>query len=352
MNAKTILILLPACLLLGGCKQGKSDKATVHHVMCIRPLPMGNEPVKSFPGRIKEAREISLGFKTAGQIERIYVKEGDFVREGELMAELDYADYQLGVEALQVQAEQLEHEVARMKQLYEAKSISENDYEKAVAGLRQLKVQLQLNRNKLDYTRLQAPSSGYIQSVNFEPAEMVDAGTPVFTLLNTDRLEVELDIPADIYLQKDRIKDIRCRTGVKDSLPMKLLSITPKADGTQLYRMRLTFDGKTAESLTAGMNADVELRMTPKTDSGNFILPVHAVCKAEGKTYVWTVGKDSTTHQTPVTLQGIDENGQAIISSGLTGDEQIVKAGVSALQENEKVNILAEPAETNVGGLL
>ena len=129
------------------------------------------------PGIVREAHTISLGFKTAGQIERICVKEGDYVRRGQLLAELDNADYRLGVEALQIQYDQLEDEVGRTKQLFDRKSISANDYEKAVAGLRQLGVQLQVNKNKLDYTKLYAPTDGYVQSVNFSPAEMVDAGS-------------------------------------------------------------------------------------------------------------------------------------------------------------------------------
>ena len=135
-------------------------------------------------GIVREAHTISLGFKTAGQIERIHVREGDYVRQGQLLAELDDADYRLGVEALQIQYDQLEDEVERTKRLFDQKSVSVNDYEKAVAGLRQLGVQLQVNKNKLDYTKLYAPIDGYVQSVNFSPAEMVDAGTALFTLLD------------------------------------------------------------------------------------------------------------------------------------------------------------------------
>ena len=351
-NTYVIAVLGAACFSFAGCTQGDNEKDTVHHVMCVRPVPSGGECIKSFSGTVKEAREISLGFKTAGQIERIYVEEGDQVSKGQLIAELDDADYRLGVEALQAQTGQLENEVGRMKLLFEAKSISENDYEKAAAGLRQLKAQLQLNQNKLDYTRLYAPHSGCIQSVNFEPAEMVDAGTPLVTLLDINRLEVELDIPVEVYQRKSRITGIAC-TGIGETpVPMKLKSLTPKADGTQLYRMRLTFEGSVPQGLTAGMNAGVELRMASEEQDGTFTLPVHAVFKENDHTYVWAIGKDSLARKVQVGLQGLDENGQAVIASGLKGDEQVVRAGVNALQENEKVNIVPQPAKTNIGGLL
>ena len=62
-------------------------------------------------------------------------------------------------------------EVARASRLYEKKSMSANDFEKASAGLRQLGVQLQVNKNKLAYTKLYAPADGYVSAVNFSPAE-------------------------------------------------------------------------------------------------------------------------------------------------------------------------------------
>ena len=157
MKSYIVLGMMLAAGLFAGCSGDKPGKRTVHHVMCVRPLPSDTETVRTFSGSVKEMREISLGFKTPGQIRQVYVKEGDRVGEGQLVAVLDDADYRLGVEALQVQADQLEQEVERMKLLYEAKSISANDYEKAVAGLRQLKGELQGNRNKLDYQRLHAP---------------------------------------------------------------------------------------------------------------------------------------------------------------------------------------------------
>ncbi len=60
----------------------------------------------------------NAAFKTAGQIAQINVKEGEYVREGQLIASLDDADYKLGVEALQIQHDQVSDEVSRVRELY------------------------------------------------------------------------------------------------------------------------------------------------------------------------------------------------------------------------------------------
>ena len=206
------LLCLPALLicLLCSCSEQKKTSLPVHSVEVTNPTPSCKTITKSYSGIVREAHEISLGFKTAGQIKRIHVEEGKYVRKGELLAELDDEDYKLGVEALQIQYDQLKDEVARTRKLFEQKSVSANDYEKASAGLRQLGVQLQVNKNKLEYTRLYAPEDGYIQSVNFSPAEMVDAGTAMFTFLDVSHLEVKTDLPSSIYKVINNVTDYDC----------------------------------------------------------------------------------------------------------------------------------------------
>ena len=348
-------ISLFVSLLLSGCG-APSTEERIHSVLLTRPEKASSEQARRFSGIVREASEINLGFKTPGQIQRIAVEEGDYVRQGQLIAALDAADYQLGVDALQVQYDQLSNEVKRLERLYEGRSLSANDYEKAVAGLKQLGVQLQANRNKLDYTRLYAPVSGYVRSVNFEESEMVDAGTPVISLLDVKGMEVEIDVPAGVYQASGKIDRVSCRAFSRDGnpveMPMKLLSLTPKADATQLYRMRLGFAATPDASLTAGMNVETEIHFAQADSLARYTLPLRAIFQEEGESYVWAVGPDSIIYKVGVQVEGgLDAEGRALVS-GLKGDEALVRAGVHALREGEKVRPIPEHTETNVGGLL
>lgn len=115
------------------------------------------------PGVVKAAQQIELGFKTAGQIKQLCVDEGDYIREGQLIARLDDTDYQLQLAATESQYRQLSTEMTRLEELHRRNNITDNDYEKAVAGLEQLKAQLESNRNTVNYTQLHSPISGYIR---------------------------------------------------------------------------------------------------------------------------------------------------------------------------------------------
>ena len=350
-----MITMIIAAGTLCACGRASHENSILRSVTLTEPVLLEATHVINHSGIVREAHTISLGFKTAGQIERIHVREGDYVRQGTLLAELDDADYRLGVEALQIQYDQLKDEVGRTKQLFDQKSVSANDYEKAVAGLRQLGVQLQVNKNKLDYTKLYAPTDGYVQSVNFSPAEMVDAGTALFTLLDVSHMEVVADIPVGEYRQRDLFTRFYCKAaGIEEEFPMQLLSLTPKADGNQLYQLRLIFDGQPDKRLTAGMNTEIGIVVADTASITGFAVPLCAVFQdTDGnKPCVWVFERDSTVSKQLVVLNGTDAEGRAVVVEGLTGEERIVRAGVHVLREGEHVRVVEKTSETNVGGLL
>lgn len=184
---------------------------------------------------------------------------------------------------------------------------------------------------------------------------MVDAGTPVINLLDVHRMEVETELPADVYLLRSHFGEITSLASFANAeeMPMQVISITPKADGNQLYQMKLAFEGKPDMRLSAGMNIGITIRINGTDSIGNaFSLPLHAVVRQQEETYVWVMEADSTVSRRKVVCSGTDGTGAAIISAGLNGEEQVVKAGVNALQEKEKVRVIETESKTNVGGLI
>ncbi len=355
MKIRTIIPALAAALLMTGCGGSDNAPTVTHSVMLVTPDMAVGAQTKDFSGVVEEAREISVGFKTAGQIASVFVKEGDHIRQGQVIAKLDDKDYRLGVEAAQIQYDQLSREVARLKKLHDARSISGNDYDKAASGLEQVRVNLQTYKNKLEYTTLTAPTSGYVQKVNFEAAEMVNAGTPIITLLDVKQMEVVCSIPASLYINKENMESFTCTGRFLEgrSLPLRLVSITPKADGNQLYSMRLALPAEMSSEKVSGQNVEVTIRMkNAAAGAGQCTVPAAAVFNQEGRDYVWTYSAaDSCVHRTAIETAGFDDEGRIIVRSGLNGTEQVVKAGAGALVEGEKVRVVAS-TDTNIGEVI
>ncbi len=107
MKVKTFyyVFILATVTVLSACGGGK-DKDTepvIHSVMTVRPGSSEGAMQKNFSGVVKENATVSLSFRAAGQIAHIYVKEGQHVQKGQLLAQLDTKDYQLAVDNAKVQ---------------------------------------------------------------------------------------------------------------------------------------------------------------------------------------------------------------------------------------------------------
>lgn len=347
------LLSLPLMLAACGGEKTGADAPTgaIHNVFTVAPAATGAGGVKEYAGVVEESRSIGLGFKTAGQIESVLVKEGDRVRQGQLLATLDAKDYALMVDQLEVQYNQISGDLKRLEYLHERGNVSDSEYEKARAGAEQLGVQLQLNRNKLDYTRLCSPVDGYVTGVNFEKAEMVNAGTAVFDIMDDTQLEVTVDLPAADFERRGSFTSYTYADNAGNPTALTLKSITPKADNNQLYTMKLGVPQGSRGALTAGRNLRVAVAMAAEGDGTAYEVPLRAVFGADGREAVWVVESDSTVTLRYVTTD-TPRQGMAVITGGLDGTERIVRAGVNSLRPGEKVNIIDAESETNIGNLL
>lgn len=351
MKKILISVSVIASLLAVSCTPNETPVNPLHCVLTTTPIANSNLKETKLSGVVNENATVNLGFKTAGQIEKIYVKEGSRVKKGQLLAELDSKDYALGLQSSEAKYKQMTNEIARLEQLYKDNTISGNDYEKAVAGYKQLEVQLLSDRNKVAYTKLYAPEDGVVVNVNFEPAEMVNAGTPVFNIMSSGKMKVEVNLPLNVYQQRDKIASASCVVDGKN-VALQLISVTPKADDTQLYKalFRIVDSNK---NITAGMNVNVMLSMNNQSakDDSSVMVPLRTVFEEDGKSYVWVIGADSVIAKTNVVIGSVDPQGMVSVK-GLKGGETIVKAGVHSLNDGEKVKPIAEESETNVGGQL
>ena len=345
---KSWIITLMAAGILTACggSDKKADEEKVHTVMTVLPLNRQEFAVKNFSGVVKENSTVSLSFRTPGQIKRVLVKEGTFVRKGQLVATLDAKDYQLQVDAAQTQYDQLKNEVERLTKLHEANSVSGNDYEKATSGLEQLRIKLQNAKNQLSYTQLTAPVDGTIQKVNFEPAEMVSAGLPVMDLIDTRSMEVEVNIPNDVYRMLANTTEAYC-TAAGNRYKLHKKSVLAKADANQLFTVKYALDGH----LSAGVNVNVFIEMGGSETVKGLSIPAHAIFEDKNQPYVWVVEQGDVVKRHAISLSGVDSEGMAVVIDGLSASDRVVKAGVKALHDGDKVKIVTQK-KTNVGDLL
>jgi RND family efflux transporter MFP subunit len=305
-----------------------------------------------FSGILEADEEINLAFRVAGPILKYHVMEGDHVTKGDLIAEMDPRDYEVQRLAVETQVKQLQSEYQRIKELYNRRSVADNDYEKMKAGKEQAEAKLKNVLDQLKDTKLHAPFSGYITKVNYDNGELIDRGMPVASLMTSHRLNVEINVPASLYLQKDKITKIE---GTQENLPgetfpLDLYADAKKANSSGLYTLYLSSEGAAATRLAPGMNLSVKVFVNT-SDTPLIAVPAQALFEKDGKTYVWVL-RDSTVTARQVEVDNLMHQGHSRISSGLQAGEEVVTGGLNLLSEGEKVKVVPPRSESNIGNLL
>ena len=341
-------------ILLAACREKQTTLDIPQLVKTIEIGTQGGANAVTYPGKIKAAENVKLAFRVAGPIKKIYVNEGQQVKKGQLLAELDARDYQLQYNATQAEYTQVKDESDRVIELYRRGSVSVNEYDKAVAAKKRITALYQAHRNALNDTRLKAPFDGYIQNKYYSAPEIINQGTPVLSMLNDDYYEVDVDIPAGDFIRRE---DFKSFSAVADAfpdvnLPLELMDINQGANYNQLFNVRFRLKRDVQPGLAPGMSVSVRIDFKP-IGGERTIIPVSALFQEEGETYVWLYDEEEeVVNKLPVKVERIMKNGEVIVKSSLERGETIVTAGVNDLKEGQKVKPLPPVPSSNVGKML
>ncbi len=338
----SILIL---SFMLTGC--GKKEPAQKREV--IRPVKImivkNTEEIlqKGFPATVRAARRAVLSFKVSGPLIRLPIEEGQFVKEGDIIAQIDPRDFKNAVKEAKAKYIEAEQQFQRYKELYAKRQVSRADFERYMAARDVAKAKLQDAENALCDTILRAPFDGVIAKRYVENYYKVKAKEPIAYLQDISKIELLVNVPELIMaaIREDTATKV---VATFPSIPKKEFSLTLKeysteADPqTQTYQMVFLMDQPKEANILPGMTATVTAYYRT-SGSLNIIVPALAVLNgSEGRPYCWVFDKNSgQVHKRFVEVGSLKDSCCIKIKSGLKPGEIIVVAGVTKLHEGMKV---------------
>lgn len=305
-----------------------------------------------YAGQVRGRYESPLAFRVSGKVIKRLVEPGSIVQPGNLLMQLDAADIQLNIDAYesQVNSARAQLDLAgktleRSRSLYEQKAISKAEYDRAQSAYdsaqgayNQAVAQSRQALNSFDYCDLRADTSGTITSVNVEIGQVVQAGTPVLTLVQDGEIEVEISVPENRIEEFRRAKQIKVSFwAIPDlSIDGQIREISPVALSTaRTFNVRVTLINPPPE-IKLGMTASVSVN---GSGDGAAIagIPLSAVYQTGDSPAVWVVSNE-TVGLRKIKIDGF-ESEQVKVTEGLNEGEIIVTAGVHKLMEGQKVRV-------------
>ena len=345
------------CALLTACSNSKKEaEETIQYVKTVQAERISDAAELSYPGRTKSSEEVNVAFRVSGPIQRVFVKEGQYVSKGQLIAQMDPRDYEIQLSATQAEYDQIKADAERVMALYKEEGTTASNYDRARYGLQQITEKLANHKNQLADTRLYAPISGYIQTKMHESGETVSAGMPIVSMFNAGNVEIEVYVPASDYARQSDLLSASCSFDVTPGkiYPLEIVRVNKEANASQLYAARLRIKGDYDRGkITPGMSTMVYVTYNEPDEVHGVTVPVTAIDRNDGQTSVFVLDTNKgVVKRRNVEVGRIDLDGNIQVLKGLEPQETVVCAGVRYLTDGQKVKEIEQTSKANVGGLL
>jgi membrane fusion protein, multidrug efflux system len=291
-------------------------------------------------GMLMSKAESRLSFKTGGVISRIYVREGDDVKAGQLLATLDLTEINSQVAQAKLGVQKSERDLHRAKNLYADTVATLETVQNATTGADIARKTYEIAQFNQKFSEIRAPRSGKVLKKMMNQGELAGPGMPIFFIneatANTNDWVVRVGV-SDRDWAALRVGNA---TQISfDAYPnekfigrvSRLADMIDPASGT--YEVEIAVETK-GKRMAAGLFAHV--KMQPSASSPMTLIPIEALVEGNGtEGFVWTLNDDNVSvKKTAVKIIRIMENEVGV--SGLM-QNSVITEGSSYLTEKTKV---------------
>jgi len=304
-------------------------------------------------GIVEPSRKIQVFARLPAYVRQIVREEGDYVRENEVLAVLDdteikisYEQTRIALDQAKISLDEAQKNYERSRTLMERDLISEQEFQAQEAQFKQREFDHSTRQEnlknleiQLGWTRIRAPSKGYITERLVEVGGRVNANQQVFTIEDFKPLHIRVYVPTSDAVQLKT--GLAAEVSAGEILPgtafkgdVKL--INPRID-TQTGTVKVTvevFDD--TMRLKPGMFVEVRISIGDKTDV--LAIPRRALLFRQNKIYAFVVdGNRAAQREIQI---GLMEEDEVEVTNGLVEGDVIVTVGVDGLKDGQAIEVI------------
>jgi RND family efflux transporter MFP subunit len=365
---KKLLLLLPVLIFLVTCsspdKKTQLEKLKKEHARISEEItilekelnPAGNEPVImvnidtivrglfehyiEVQGRIDGNENIGVSPRSPGVVSKILVKEGDFVRKGQVLAELDADVLKRNLKDLETQLAYVTDLYDKQKSLWDQGIGSEKQFLDAKNGKESLQNKVDAMKEQINMSNITAPIEGTVEDIPIKVGQMAAVGIPAFRVINFSKAKAVADV-GEAYSAKIKTGD-----QVKVFLP----------DFNEEMVEKVTFASKFINPTNRTFVVEVELPHAANNFRANMIavirikdysnpsaiaIPQNYIQSSKNEGLFLFIEKEENGKKVARKAYietGITYNGLTEITNGLKEGDKIITAGYKDLYEGQIID--------------
>lgn len=357
-----LLLAAPIIFLSAACSSKSSAPATEESPLSVetyQPTMLDGEGL-FISGAVSAEQTAMISTRHMGYVERIYVKQGDAVKAGQLLLTVNSADLQARrsqAEAMIAEAKaaaaSAEKDLQRFRALHAQKSVSDKELENVELNHTSMQSKLKMAQQArqevkamLAYTAIKAPFSGVVTQKMVDAGSMANPGQPLLVIEQDGRLNITASLP-ESYLAYVKVGDT-LHASVKalgGSVTGVVTELSPSASMTGgSYQIKVMPKGNFQGQLRAGMYAALRIPVKGMKKTGQRVWVESAsVVRRNQLTGLYVVSSDGKAQLRWVRLG--DTSGDRVeVLSGLNAQEKVIRTSKGKLYNGRKITI-ANPAK-------
>lgn len=341
MMKRVVAGIALSSLMLLSCNKKKEEKEEVSVYPVTSPLVMDTVIDKEYVAQIQSVKNIEVRAQEKGFLEKIFVDEGQFVRQGQTLFRIMPKLYQAELLKAQAEVAQATIELKNASTLASNNIVSKNERSMAKAKLDAANAEAKLAQIHLSFTDIKAPFSGIINRIPLKLGSLIDEGDLLTSLSDNTNMYSYFNVSEPEYLSYQMHAADRGSSEV--SLVMANGEVLPEKG--QIQTIEGEFDNETGniafrakfpnpnKLLRNGETGKVRMTLPLKNA---LIIPQKATYEIQDQKYVFVIDKNGVARSKNIKV-AYELPDVYVIASGLSTGDKILLEGVQKVKDDQKV---------------
>ena len=294
----------------------------------------------NLPGVIEPWERLDLMAKIGGSIEEVFVKEGEQVRQGQLIARIESKDYQIALDSAKAAYELAKISLARNQSLRSKGIATQANLDELEAQFRQAKAAVENAELQLSRCRITAPLAGVISRLDAKIGSVVNQMVPasIAEILQLDQVKAMVSIPESDVAAVRKLKNVEVEIQAlgHEKVRGAVYFLAPVTETqAHVYRLELRIPNQDHHILP-GMFVRADIVKEVRAQA--LAVPLFSVISRNKEQFVYLEENGAARKKTVQT--GFLEGWQVLITDGLQAGDKVIVEGHRSVEDGQKVKVV------------